>query len=620
MAISAFSAPLRGTISYSCNIRVRYVSAGILAVLFGAGCGEKPTHGPAIEEVGVLRVLRPAAMVSGLPRSEGSGVREAALIRNFARDNNLEIRWIGVSPNLLAAALQEGRGDLAIGYRLEWIDADTELLFSRPVFNPLQTKAKELDSGEESKTVWAVSKRSRELLKTLDEFLAREHPGIKPEPCGGDLPEIKERGYIRVLTRNNPACYFIHRGQLMGFEYELVKQYAKREGLEVVMVVPPRWADLKQWMLEGRGDVVAACVTVSKEREKTAELEFCHPYSRFQEIIVTRKSDEKLKTLADLAGRIVHVRRLSHYWTSMEKLRKESGIDFELKAVPGTLETREILHRVESGEFDLAVADSGFLDIEINSGRKLRSAFMFRTPYNYGWVVRKDSPGLKASMDRFFEETVGTSDYNYLFRKYFSQGSTVREFQDEAPTLEKAVISPYDDLIRVSAAKHGFHWCLVAAQMFQESRFDPNAKSWSGALGLMQLMPATAKELGLNGRTILDPARNIDAGVEYLQKQRKRVPSEVDAFNRLCFALAAYNGGYGHLIDARALAGKLGRDPNLWVGNVDHAYALLSTPEYADKARYGYCRSEEIIGYVRKIVARYVAYKSEIERLAQTGQ
>jgi len=467
-----------------------------------------------------------------------------------------------------------------------------------------------------SVAVWS----SRKLLKSLNAFLVKEHPSVMPESRTGDLAAMKERGYIRVLTRNNPACYFIHRGKLMGFEYELIKQYADQQGLDVVMIVPPRWADLKQWMVEGRGDVIAACITISGERKKSKELRFCHPYGKVQEIVVTRKSDTKLKSLNDLAGRTVHVRELSHYWTTLEKLQKESGIDFELKAVPGTMETREILHRVESGEFDLTMADSGFLDIEINSGRKLRSGLMFRTPYNYGWVVRKNNPGLKASMDQFLEQKVGTSNYNYLYSKYFSQGSTVREFQDEVRSLKKAVISPYDDLIRVSAEKYNFHWCLIASQMYQESHFDPKAKSWAGARGLMQLMPATAGELGLSERTILDPAKNIDAGVKYLGQQRKRVPDEVDAFNRLCFGLAAYNGGYGHLIDARDLAEKLGRNPDLWVENVDHAYTLLSTPEYADKAKYGYCRSDEITGYVRKIIARYISYKSDIERLAQTAE
>ncbi|MEN8253929.1 MAG: transporter substrate-binding domain-containing protein [Verrucomicrobiota bacterium] len=606
----------------------KLVLVGLLAGLVGAGCGERkeeaqPEPSSPAGKSGVLRVVQPATASAALPRGEDHGMRESSLIRNFAKDHELELEWTTVPPERLADELLEGRGDIAIGCRLEWIDAGAELLFTRPVFRPLKADpgAKELDTQKgDPKIVWAVPQSSGELIESLNAFLVKEHPTITPKSRTGDLAEIKERGYIRVLTRNNPACYFLHRGELMGFEYELVSQYAKQQGLEVVVVVPPRWADLKQWMLEGRGDVVAACITVSEERKESEELQFCHPYGDFREIVVTRKSDTKLRSLRDLAGRTVHVRKLSHYWTSMEKLKKESGIDFELKAVPGTMETREILHRVESGEFDLTVADSGFLDIEINSGRKLRSALMFHAPLNYGWVVRRDNPQLKASMDRFFDQKTGSSSYNYLFKKYFTLGSATRDFQDEVRRLDKAVICPYDDLIRVSAKKYDFHWCLIASQMYQESHFDPKAKSWSGARGLMQLMPATARELGLNERTTLDPAKNIDAGVRYLGQQRKRVPDEVDAFNRLCFGLAAYNGGYGHLIDARALAKKLGRNPNLWVENVDHAYSLLSTPEYADKARYGYCRSEEIIGYVRKIMARYVSYKSDIERLAQTAE
>jgi membrane-bound lytic murein transglycosylase F len=591
-----------------------------LALFIGAGCGKKSSDDiPPGKTEGVLRVVCPEKPFEGLPRGVDSGAREKRLVQNYAKDHQLEIEWISVPDDQIVAELLEGRGDMAIGCQLDRIDAGSSLLFTRPVFAPLK-KTTRPSPNQSEQIVWAVPDSSAGRLKILNEFLVKEHSSVMPESRTGDLKKMKERGYIRVLTRNNPACYFIHRGELMGFEYELVKQYADQQGLDVVMIVPPRWADLKQWMLEGKGDIVAACITISDVREKSKELRFCHPYGNFNEIVVTRQSDVGLKSLGDLAGRKVHVRERSNYWDTMVQLKKESGIDFELHAVPGTMETREILHRVEKGEYDLTVADSGFLDIEINSGRKLRSAFMFQDQRNYGWVVRKNNPELKASIDRFLERKVGTSNYNYLYRKYFNQTSSIGKFQDEILSLEKAVVSPYDDLIRASAQKYDFHWCLIAAQMYQESRFDPVAKSWAGARGLMQLMPATAKEMGLNEHNMLEPAKNIDAGVHYLQRQRKRVPDEVDDFNRLCFGLAAYNGGYGHLIDARSLAKKLGRNPNLWVENVDYAYTLLSTPEYADKAKYGYCRSEEITGYVRKIIARQISYQSDMERLTQTSE
>jgi membrane-bound lytic murein transglycosylase F len=598
-------------------------AALVLSVFIGTGCGKDPASDSPSPDRGnsnVLRVLQPKMDKSGLPRGEDPSVRETALIRNFAKDHGLEVKLISVAPEQLGDKLMAGAGDVAIGCRLEWIAPDASLIFTRPVFKPTREAqdSSEMGIGQaDPQIVWAVAQKSGDLLEKLNDFLVKEHPSVVPNQRSGDLDKIRERGYIRVLTRNNPACYFIHRGELMGFEYELVKQFAKQEGLDVVMIVPPRWTDLKQWMLEGRGDMIAACITVSEEREKSKELCFGHPYGNVQEIIVTRKSDDKLKSLGDLDGRTIHVRKTSNYWASLQKLKKESGINFKIKAAPETMETREILHRVESGDFDLTMADSGFLDIEINTGRTLRSALMFKKSYNYGWVVSRENTELKTAVDRFFAKQIGSSDYNYIYGKYFRKSSVVDEFQDTVRSLDKAEISPYDDLIKDSAIKYDFHWCLIASLMYQESRFEPDAKSWSGARGLMQLMPATAGELGLNERNITDPAKNIDAGVKYLGKQRKRVPDEVDDFNRLCFALASYNGGYGHLIDARALAGKLGRDPNLWVENVDYAYSLLSTPKYADRSKYGYCRSDEITGYVRKIMSRYFEYKSEIERLGK---
>ncbi len=592
-----------------------------LVLVCGTGCERKEAPKAVnVRSDEMLRVLRPSRAFNGLPRETEQRHHEAVLIRNYANDHNIEIKFISVPADRLGSALFDGKGDLAIGCHLEEIDPAAALLFTRPVFNPLKQShhLKDTEADRQSDVVWVVPESSGKLLSALNEFLLKEHPGILPVSRSDDLQKMKERGYIRVLTRNNPACYFIHRGELMGFEYELIQQFAKQHDLDVVMVVPPRWDNLKQWMVEGKGDVIAACLTVSDARKKSKELQFCHPYADFREIIVARESDAAITSVGDLAGRTIHARKLSSYWATMEELRKQSGVGFELKAVPSTMETREIMHRVESGEFDLTIADSGFLDIEINSGRKLRSALMIGPPRNYGWVVRKDHPQLKAAIDTFFEQKVRTSNFNYLYNKYFRMTSAVSQFQDEIKKLSQAIISPYDKLIKISANQYDFHWCLIASQMYQESRFDPKAKSWSGARGLMQLMPATAREMGLTDRTMLDPSKNIDAGVHYLQRQRKRVPDEVDAFNRLCFGLAAYNGGYGHLIDARNLAEQLGRNRNEWVGSVDHAYSLLSTPEYSEKAKYGYCRSEEITGYVRQIITRYLSYKADMERLTQT--
>ena len=421
-----------------------------------------------------------------------------------------------------------------------------------------------------------------------------------------DLAGIKERGFIRVLTRNNPACYFMHRGQLMGFEYEMVNRFAKKHELEVVVIVPENWSDMGQWLEDGRADLIAATVTMTAKRfQNKRDLQFCHRYGESYEHIISRAKDKSIQSLEDLNGRTIYVRGSSSYFESLTELKMKEKLNFKIRQVPESEETYEILEKVAKGEYDLTCADQTMLDQSVRMGEQIRPALKLTPARPYGWVVRNNQPQLRAAVDAFFKKELGSATYNTIYNRYFNlaRNASLEEKFIPSGTGE---ISPYDDLVKKHAATYEFPWTLICSLMFQESSFRPDAVSWSGAQGLMQLMPATAGEVGV--KNPFDPDESIRGGTYYLKKQYDRVPAEVDTVNRTCFALASYNGGYGHLIDARKLADQLGRDPNIWVGNVDHAYSLLSEDYYAKRAKYGYCRSEEIIGYVRKIMSRYVAY------------
>jgi len=218
------------------NMKTAAVSAAlVLAACMVTSCGDAsdPVKMSKAEDgAAVLRVIQPDIATSGLPRAEDTTIREVTLIRNFAREYGLSIKLTKVAPEQLSAELMEGRADLVIGCRLEWIDTDAKVLFSRPVFQPMRAAADSSDmgmTGEDPKVMWAVPRASKKLLKALNEYLVKVHPSVTPNQLTGDLDKIKERGYIRVLSRNNPACYFVHRGELMGFEYELIKQYAKQQ-------------------------------------------------------------------------------------------------------------------------------------------------------------------------------------------------------------------------------------------------------------------------------------------------------------------------------------------------------------------------------------------------------
>lgn len=426
-----------------------------------------------------------------------------------------------------------------------------------------------------------------------------------------DLDQIKKRGFIRVLTRNNPACYFIHRGQLLGFEYEMITRFARKHDVEVVVIVPEDWSNMAKWLAEGRADLIAATVTMTPNRfANKSDLVFCHYYGKFLEAIVGRADERRVRSPEALNGRTIHVRESSSYHESLQKLKQQENLTFNIAIVPESEETFEILDKVAKGEYDLTCADQNLLNQSVRLGDRLKPIYKMPGERRYGWVVRENQPALLQAVNEFFETELESTSYQTLYSRYFDLSrNTVLD--DEIDLHSPGQISPYDALVKKYAEEYGFPWTLICSQMFQESSFRSDAASWAGAQGLMQLMPATAGEVGVDDP--FDPDQNIRGGVHYLQKQYRRVPDDVNVLNSTCFALAAYNGGYGHLIDARKLAEQLGKDPNVWIDNVDHAYALLSEPYYAQRAKYGYCRSGEIINYVRKIMSRYVAYETAIK-------
>lgn len=465
---------------------------------------------------------------------------------------------------------------------------------------------------EKRDIAWAVRPNSNSLLKLLNSFLKSELPQYKRKSFKGDLPEIKKLGILRVLTRNNPSSYFIHRGVLMGFEYEVVKEFAKRNGLQPVMIVPPRWNDLVPWLLEGKGDIIAASMAVTEKRKDIKGISFSLPYLDVSKKIVARKKDNAVNGLKDLKGRTIVVRKNSSYWETLEKLR-DGGIGFRLIAAPDEFETYEIIQSVSDGKYDLTVADDNILNAELLHNPGIKATFNIGAPDKYSWVVREEDTQLKQAVDDFFRKEYKKEFLNVLYNKYFKSVKTAVETRPVFSGKGVFSVSPFDSLIKRYSNIYDFHWCLVASQIYQESQFNPNIKAWDGGMGLMQLMPATASMMGC--RNVFAPDDNIQAGLKYMSSIRKKLDVDIAHKDKLCFTLASYNGGYGHLLDARRLAIEMELDPDKWYGNVEKALSLLTKPEYSSKARYGYCASPIVINYVNNIMLRYFQYLEELERL-----
>lgn len=455
----------------------------------------------------------------------------------------------------------------------------------------------------------AVMPQARILKQRINEFLISSAlTGDRQELYTDDLDGIKKRKVLRMITRNNAMTYYIYRGTQVGFEYELMKRFADEHKLRFQIVIPPSHEDLLVWLNEGRGDVIAAAMTITEERAQKAA--FTVPYNHVEEVVVVRNDDNEINSPEDLEGKTVHVRKSSSFYHTLLDL-KDTVKGLEIDTLPENLETEEILRGVEEGRWDITVSDSNLLEVGQSFGMKLKSAFSLKNT-RHGWAVRKDNEGLLAALNAYIEKEYRGLFYNVMKKKYFENKRTIVK-ANQLDTFRSDVsgkISPYDKLTKKYAEMYGLDWRLITAQMYQESRFNPEKKSWAGATGLMQLMPSTAWELGVVN--MKNPESAIRGGTKYLSQLIDRFDPEIPLDERIRFALASYNVGYHHVTDARRLASKIGLNPNEWFGNVEKALLLLQRSAYYENARYGYCRGSQTTWYVREVLNRYDAYVEHI--------
>jgi membrane-bound lytic murein transglycosylase F len=415
---------------------------------------------------------------------------------------------------------------------------------------------------------------------------------------------VKKHRVLRVLTRNNAVSYFLLRAEAAGFDHDLVKRFADGQDVRLQMVVPPSHADLVPWLLQGKGDVIAASYTVTPERGK--HVAFSVPYLEIQEQLVQRASEPLLKSVDDLRGRRIRVRPGSSYLSTLERLRAK-GAHLTIELAPPDEETEQLIAGVAAGEVDLTVADTHIYQAERVWRTDIVAAFPLEPEERkqLAFAVRPADRELKAALDRFVRQAYKGLEYNMAWRRYFEDGRIASEVRaQDAGTLQG--LSSWDPLFRKYADQYGFDWRLLAAQAYQESRFDPQARSLAGAVGLFQVLPRTAKEMGFV--RLEDPEEGAHAGIKHLARMADRLETTLPVQQRMRFALAAYNCGWGHLADARQLARAKALDPDKWFKNVERAMLLLQRPENYARARHGYVRGTEPVRYVSEIQTRYENY------------
>ena len=452
---------------------------------------------------------------------------------------------------------------------------------------------------------WGIRKDAPRLVSEINQFLQLEQlADDKQVLFTDDFDQIRKRKVLRVLLRNNAASYFLYRGELMGFEYDLAKEFARFHNLRLEVVVPSGKAEIASWLLEGKADMAMAFIEVDP-RLSALGLGYSQPYHYApQHVVVQRKNPASQPE--DFKHSDISVRRDSGYWRRLVKLQRE-GFDFKLRASEEGLEVEQLIQQVAAGKLEATLADEHVLDLDLVAAKKVRSALILDDDVPHVIAIRAKNRELKKALDSFVKRVYKNEFYNVLYQKYFkSSKSVIKLTQGRVTDTTNGKISPFDSLVQKYSDKYGFDWRLIAAQMYQESGFNPKARSPTGARGLMQLMPRTARSLGI--AKVDDPAGSIHGGVRYMDWLRDRFDNDLPISERLWFSLAAYNAGVGHVHDARRLAKRLGKDPDRWFENTETAMLLLSKKQYAKKARYGFVNGVEPVNYVRQIKTRFEAY------------
>ena len=484
---------------------------------------------------------------------------------------------------------------------------------SQAAETPQQLDVSQASLSAESSDDAPPLSESERLEKSLQDIEDQMGIDLFVEPWTGDLDAMQKERIIRVLTVYGVGRYYIDGGQEKGIVYEWFKQFEDHVNEKLatkhlrvhVVFIPVARDQLIPGLLSGRGDLAAAGLTITPERGELVD--FSDPITReLSEVLVTGPTAPPIDTIEDLAGRKVYVRASSSYRSSLDTLSlqfQEKGLEaVDVEDLPEQLEDMDVLEMVNAGMLEWAVVDDYKARIwtGIFEGLKAREDIVFRSGGRLGVAFRKDSPQLAEVLNEFVKtHKQGTLQGNMLLNRYLKNfdwaqnavsAGDYQRFQDVVD-----IFSKYGD-------QYGVDYLMVAAQGYQESRLDQNARSGAGAVGIMQLLPSTAADANVGIPDISTAEDNIHAGIKYLNFIRNRYFSdpEVDIFNQTLFAFAAYNAGPARIRKLRTMASQQGYDPNVWFDNVE----VMAAKDIG----------RETVQYVANILKYYVAYSMAIQQ------
>jgi len=449
------------------------------------------------------------------------------------------------------------------------------------------------------------------LLLFLFAVIACKNKTVSQDTVAHDLDQIKDSGELVVLTLYSSISYFNYRGQEMGFQYELSQQFAKSLGVKLRIEVAGSVSQMIDMLLAGEGDLIAYHLPITKERKDS--LLFCGEDVITHQVLVQPSGRNVLNDVTELIDKDVYVKP-GKYYNRLVNLNNELGGGIRIHKVENdSITSEDLIAQVSQGKIPYTISDNDVAQLNKTYYPNLNISLPVSYDQRASWAVRQDCPKLAEAANAWHKENQTSPEYTASMKRYFEVSKAIP--YAAILSLKDGKISHYDDIFRKYSTEIGWDWRLLAALAYTESNFDTTVVSWAGAQGLMQLMPYTAKAMGVPPGMEHNPEESVKAAVKYISVTEKSLRMVPDKQERINFVLGAYNAGLGHIYDAMALAEKYGKDKYVWFDNVEKYILLKSNEEYFNDpvCKYGYFRGGETYTFVRVINQRFDNYKAKIK-------
>lgn len=422
-----------------------------------------------------------------------------------------------------------------------------------------------------------------------------------------DLETILKTDTLRIGTIAGPVSCFYYREERMGFDYEMAQNLA--DSLNVFLKVIEAKSELELTDMLAKQTIDIAAYNFQQTKALKQQFNFVLALNDSYQVLVQPLSINTITNTIDIKDKTITVAPGTAYEQRLRQLNEETGNNFKIVQSADSLTQEDLIEQVAKGKIGYTVADVKVARLYKSYYNKLDVRLQIGFHQRNGWLVRKESVNLKKAIDQWSaspenELLISNLNYKYLRNSlYFSQKKI---------KIPRGAISPYDHLFKKYATEINWEWQLLASVAFHESRFDSTSVSWAGAAGIMQLMPRTAANFGLNRKNIMNPEKNIEAGVQYIKSLNLTFSRIENKQERIKFILASYNSGPAHILDARALAEKYGKNKNVWFGHVEEFLIKKSDPVYYNDevVKYGRFRAGETVKYVENTLATFERYKS----------